>query len=120
MMIAPSLFDRPAGPILPTTSDWITGTLFGSLSVSLCVLAVAFVGLMMMTGRLAVRDGLRVAMGCFVLLGAPTIALGLLDAAEETAQPVTPQVPVVAAPPAPPPLPSSTYDPYAGASLRTD
>ena len=120
MRVAPSLFDRPAGSVLPAASDWITGTLFGTLAVSLCVLAVAFVGLMMMTGRLAIREGLRVVIGCFVLLGAPTIALGLMSAAKETAQPATPQVPIIAAPPAPPPLPPSNYDPYAGASLRTD
>ena len=46
------------------------------------MLAVAFVGLMLMTGRLAVRDGLRVAVGCFVLLGAPLIASGLRGVVE--------------------------------------
>ena len=40
----------------------------------LCVLAVAFVGMLMLTGRLALREGLRVALGCFILLGAPAIA----------------------------------------------
>lgn len=120
MTIASSLFERSASAVLPTASDWLTGTLFGSLAVSLCVMAVAVVGLLLMTGRLAVRDGLQVALGCFVLLGAPVIAAGLRSAAEQATQPVTLQAPVVTPSTAAPPLPPSNYDPYAGASLRTD
>jgi len=114
------LFDAPGSPALGSASDWITGTLFGTLAVSLCVIAVAIVGLMLMSGRLAIRDGVRVAVGCFVLLGAPVIAAGLRSAANEAAPMGITQVvtPVLAAPP--PPLPPSNYDPYAGASLRRD
>ena len=80
--IAPSLFDQPASPVLSSAADWLTGTLFGSVATILCVIAVAFVGLMMMSGRFAVRDGARVILGCFVLLGASVIATGLRDVAE--------------------------------------
>jgi type IV secretory pathway VirB2 component (pilin) len=119
--IAPSLFDLPSGAILPTASDWVTGTLFGGLATGLCVLAVAFVGLMLMTGRLAVRDGLRVAVGCFVLLGAPLIASGLRGVADETAVgESSPQGLTIEVAPAPAELPPANYDPYAGASLRRD
>lgn len=120
MTVAPSLFEGSPGSVLGAASDWLTGTLFGTLAVSLCIIAVAIVGLLLMTGRLAVREGLLVAMGCFVLLGAPAIAAGLQGVARETAQPPPPQQPVIAATPVPPPLPPSNYDPYAGASLRTD
>ncbi|WP_234035717.1 TrbC/VirB2 family protein [Erythrobacter insulae] len=54
--------------------DWIGGLIFGSFAITLCVLAVAFVGFLMLSGRLALRDALRVILGCFVLLGAPAIA----------------------------------------------
>jgi type IV secretory pathway VirB2 component (pilin) len=81
--VATSLFDAPAGPVLPSAAEWVTGTLFGDVAAGLCVLAVAFVGLMLMSGRLAARDGLRVVIGCFVLLGAPLIAAGLRSTAEE-------------------------------------
>ena len=85
MSYAPSLLDSPASSPLAAASDWLTGTLLGSVAVSLCVIAIAFVGLRMMTGHLAVRDGLRVAAACFVLLGAPAIAAGLRAAAHDAA-----------------------------------
>jgi type IV secretion system protein VirB2 len=82
MQVASSLFLSQATSALGAASGWITGTLLGPLAVSLCVLAVAFVGFTMTTGRLPVRDGLRVVVGCFVLLGASAIASGLRGAAE--------------------------------------
>ena len=97
--MAPSLFDAPPGPVLASATDWVTGTLLGDLAVGLCVIAVAFFGLMLMTGRLAFRDGLRVALGCFVLLGAPLIAGGLRSMAEVAAPAGPPTEPVVAATP---------------------
>ena len=106
--------------MLPAASDWVTGTLFGGLATGLCVLAVAFVGLMLMTGRVAIRDGLRVTIGCFVLLGAPVIASGLRGVADETAMPSSPQELTIEAASAPAELPPANYDPYAGASLRRD
>ena len=69
--------------MLAAAAEWITGSLLGTAATILCVLAVAFVGLMLMSGRLAVRDGLRVVIGCFVLLGAASIAAGLRTVADE-------------------------------------
>jgi len=82
------------------------------------VIAVALVGMMMLTGRVAVRQGLRVTVGCFVLLGAPAVALVLQALAHREYAPG--HVAVPAATPAPPTYPPSDYDPYAGASLQTD
>ncbi|HYC82608.1 MAG TPA: TrbC/VirB2 family protein [Croceibacterium sp.] len=93
MAVAPSLFAAPPAAVLPTASDWVTGTLFGGMATILCVLAIAFVGLMLMTGRFAIRDGARVVIGCFVLLGAPLIAAGLRAAADEAALPPVALVP---------------------------
>lgn len=120
MAVAGSLFDAPHSSTLGAASEWLTGTLLGDAAIGLSVIAVAFVGLMLMAGRLAIRDGLRVAMGCFVLLGAPVIAAGLRDAALGTVPTGSVVEPPIAATPPPPPLPASTYDPYAGASLRRD
>ena len=118
MQVAPSLFDASGRPVFGAAVDWMTGTLLGSVAVSLCVLAVAFVGLMLMSGRLAIRDGLRVAVGCFVLLGAATIAAGLRGAADQASS-GQPEAVIVqtAAPTAPAPPPD---DGYAGASMRRD
>jgi type IV secretory pathway VirB2 component (pilin) len=82
-MAASSLFAAPPAGVLPTAAEWVTGTLFGSVATILCVLAIAFVGLMLMSGRFVVRDAARVVIGCFVLLGAPLIAAGLRAAADD-------------------------------------
>jgi len=97
---------------------WINGVLLGNLAVGLCVLAVALVGLFMLTGQLPVRRGMRVILGCFILLGAPVIAAGLAGAWQQ-ASPAQPEPVIVDAQPRAD-LPPADYDPYAGASLRRD
>lgn len=86
--------------------------LFGPLAVTLCVLAVAFVGFVMLTGRMPVRMGLRVVLGCFVLLGAPVIASGLMQLDQE---PRAEPVPTALPEPAREELPPANYGPFAGA-----
>ena len=117
MSKAPSLLDPPANPPFEAAAGWLTGARLGSVAVSLCVIAIALVGLRMMTGHLTVRDGARVVIACFVLLGASAIATGLRGAADQLspgdAEPL--QSP---ASPEPSPLPPANYDPYAGPSLR--
>lgn len=120
MSIAPrsSLFDPPSTSPLGEAVSWIEGTLFGTVAVTLCVLAVAMVGLLMLTGRLQVRRGLQVVLGCFVLLGAPVIAAAFTATVQEQAAlpPASPQLP---APSRGEVLPSD-YDLNAGASLKWD
>jgi len=85
------------------------------------VLAVAFVGALMLAGRLPLREGLRVALGCFVLLGAPVIAAGFVGFGQEDEVVALP--PIASETEAESPrgnLPPADYDPYAGASLRRD
>jgi len=72
------MFDRPATDPLTGSVDWLTGTLTGDLAAAISVLAIAFVGFSMLTGHIAIRRGLQVIVGCFVLLGAPVIAAGML------------------------------------------
>ena len=115
-----SLFDAPASSPIEAAVNWIGAVLIGELALGLCVLAVAFVGFLMMSGRVPIKTGMRVAVGCFVILGAPSIAVGFLGA-WDTSFPTVPTVSPIAADPAtarePPP---ADYDPYAGASVRTD
>lgn len=102
---------------LVTASDWIAVLLTGTLGTILAVLAIAGVGFAMLQGRLAVRDGVRVVLGCFILFGAPMIAHGLAGLAALTA---SAPIEVQSAPPPPPPIPSPPQpnrDPYAGASV---
>ncbi|MEL7217235.1 MAG: TrbC/VirB2 family protein, partial [Pseudomonadota bacterium] len=107
-----------ASPIA-TSLEWINDLLFGQVAVSLCVIAVAFVGFQMLTGRWPLRLGFRVILGCFVLLGAPTIAAGLISTFEDRPA-VVAVIPVDPAESRRGELEPAEYDPYAGASLRRE
>lgn len=73
-----SLFEPSGRNALGDSAGWIADTMLGSVATGLCVLAVAFVGVMMLTGRLDWRQGIRVILGCFIIFGAPVIAAGLM------------------------------------------
>ena len=62
-----SLFEPSGASPIAAAVGWISDQLLNGVAVSLCVLAVAFVGLLMLTGRVPVRTGFRVVLGCFVL-----------------------------------------------------
>ena len=113
------------GPDVSTSSSaisgalgWIVDLLSGSLATAIAVLSVAMLGFAFLQGRLAVRQGTRVALGAFILFGAPTIAAALAGLAQlgqaDTALP--PPAPAASLDPVPPPPPPNP-DPYAGASL---
>ena len=84
---ATPLFETPLNSPLGDAVGWLGDALFGTVAVTLCVLAVAMVGLLMLTGRLPVRQGLRTVLGCFILLGAPAIAAGFMTLVERRSPP---------------------------------
>lgn len=115
-----------SAPFLPSTTspitaamDWLLALLSGSIITSLCVIAIAGLGLLMLNGQVPLREAARVILGCFILLGAPVIAQGLMGFGQNA--PRSPE-PAVTQPATPPrlDLPPANYDPYAGASLRQD
>ena len=69
-----------SGPIVAALA-WLQGTLMGNVATAIAVMAVAAVGLMMLTGRLNWRMGATVIIGCFVLFGASAIVSGIQSAA---------------------------------------
>jgi type IV secretion system protein VirB2 len=69
-----------SGPILAAL-NWMQGTLLGNLATTAAVIAVAVVGLMMLTGRMNWRFGATVIMGTFILFGATTIVAGIRSVA---------------------------------------
>lgn len=73
-----SLLEPTGAPVLGTAVEWLAQTVTGSIAIALCTIAVAMVGVMMFEGRMPIRRGLRVIIGCFVVFGAPAIAAGLL------------------------------------------
>lgn len=94
---------------------WVATLLTGSAAVSVALLAVAVVGLLMLGGRMPVRRGLTVAIGCFVLFSARTIADGLLSTIAGGAPRATVPEPAPAYTPTLPTGPPT--DPYAGAAV---
>jgi type IV secretory pathway VirB2 component (pilin) len=111
-----TLTDPLGSSPLVAAVQWLEGTLLGTIAVTVAIIAVASVGLMMLTGRINLRHGAIVIFGCFILFGAPVIVAGLQSAitgSPETSVAVADPSPPVVIPPS---TPSS--DPYAGASLR--
>ena len=117
-----SLADPLGSSTLVSAVDWLQATVLGTLATTIAVVAVAVIGMMMLAGRLPVRRGLTVLVGCFILFGASSIAAGIQGiargAGEATSLP--PQSQPVSAPPlstAPTPKMPPGYDPYAGAAV---
>lgn len=116
-----SLSDSGGPSAMVAATEWVQDLLLGSLPATLAVLGIASIGLMMLAGRINVRRGATVVVGCFIVFAAPRIAAGIRATIDGTTN-----APVLAAAPEPPPvvippnLPGQPhppgYDPYAGAS----
>ncbi len=108
----------PAGSAaLVDAALWIQGTLLGTLATAVAVIAIAWIGFGMLSGRINLQRGAITILGCFIVFGAPIIAAGLMKTGQAEGTPA-----IVVVPPSPPPLPQPTstptpYDPYAGASV---
>jgi len=118
-----SLADSPAGSsVLVAAISWLQDLLLGTVATSIAVIAIAAIGFGMLTGRVNIRHGATVILGCFILFGASTIVNGMRYAASGVGG-YDPSPAIVAAPPPPPPPRAqptgvpAPYDPYAGASV---
>ena len=69
-----------SGPLIGAV-NWLQGTLLGTIATVVAVIAVAVVGLMMLTGRINWRYGATVILGCFILFGAASIVAGIQSSA---------------------------------------
>ncbi len=119
--LQPSLSDTEGSSALVVAVQWVQIALLGSVASAVAVMAVAAVGLMMFHGRISLRHGATVIIGCFSLFGSAGIAAVLKASVLDQQQgELTGEVPI-----SPPPSPSQpkpnttpgTYDPYAGASV---
>ena len=80
--LAQELAGDPAGSgVLVGAVRWLEGTLLGTVATVVAVIAVAFVGFMMLTGRINWRYGATVIIGCFILFGAASIVAGIQSTA---------------------------------------
>lgn len=120
---AASLTDPPDASVLLPAVAWAQGTLLGTLATIVAIVSVASIGFAMLSGRVDVRRGMTILIGCFILFGAPAIANGLRSAGDAIGveyprgEPMPPSPVIVPLPqPARSPNPNS-FDPYAGASV---
>jgi TrbC/VIRB2 pilin len=97
-------------------ANWVEHMLTGSLALAVATIAVAMLGLAVMSGRVTTRRGLEVVLGIFLIFGAPVISAGLLRARPVEVGPAAPSLPRPGAVTTAPPR-ASVYDPYAGASV---
>jgi type IV secretory pathway VirB2 component (pilin) len=107
-----SLSDPSGQNAMVNAAQWINDALLGSVATTIAIIAVAFIGYMMLSGKVHWRRAVSMIVGCFVLFGArnmiaqfePRQAIGINTA--NNSAPADLNNP-----------PESTYDPYAGASL---
>lgn len=111
-----SLSDPSGSSTLIAAVSWLEGTVLGTIATAVAVTAVAWVGLLLLLGRLEIRRGMTVIAGCFVLFGASAIAGGIRDAVSSTHLASASPPPAGAPPPQVPPV-RRNADPYAGASV---
>jgi len=121
-----SLADPGGSGAVVAAVQWLQYTLLGTVATTVAVISVATVGLMMLSGRIDLRRGATVILGCFILFGASSIASGISSVAAGEYAPADSFVqPWVTPPPPPPPTPPPTMvpaapaDPYAGAAVPT-
>lgn len=72
-----SLADPQGSGVIVSAVRWLQGTLLGTIATVVAVIAVATVGLMMLTGRINWRYGATVILGVFILFGAASIVAGI-------------------------------------------
>ena len=70
----------PPSNVFAAAVQWLEGVLLGSVATIIAVLAVACLGLLLMSGRIDLRRAVQVIFGCFVLFGASSIARGIIAA----------------------------------------
>ena len=115
-----SLADPGGSSVVVAAISWLQATMLGTVATVIAIIAVSSIGLMMLTGRVHIRNGLTVIAGCFVLFGASTIAAGIQSSlGGGGAVEYSPPSGSTGPPPAPPPPapPPANQDPYAGASV---
>ena len=112
-----SLADPAGSGAIVAAVWWLQATLLGTVATTVAVIAVSSVGLMMLTGRVNLRQGLTVVAGCFILFGASTIVAGIQSSLSGSDLAAAPYAPPPSAPPPLPQAPPANSDPYAGAAV---
>lgn len=80
-MAQSSIADPAGSGVIVSAVRWLEGTLLGTIATVVAIIAVATVGLLMLTGRINWRYGATVILGCFILFGAASIVAGIQSTA---------------------------------------
>jgi type IV secretory pathway VirB2 component (pilin) len=121
-LFSDTLADPLGSSPLVAAVDWLEHTLIGTVATTVAIVAVAWVGVLMLSGRVNLRYAVTVIMGCFVLFGASSIAAGIRSATTSLEGATSEQLqpaPAASAGVVLPSPPDPNYDPYAGASIPT-
>lgn len=102
-----------ADPLVKAAS-WTSDLLLGPLATSVCVVAIASIGAVMLSGRIDQKRALTALIACFLIFGASSIANGLLFGIGDAQAPARDDPPLAV--PVPQAKASPDFDPYAGAS----
>jgi type IV secretory pathway VirB2 component (pilin) len=118
-----SLADASPTEVLAPALHWVEGALSGSLATGIAIIAVASIGFGMLSGRISVRRGGTILLGCFILFGASSLARGIRaflgEQAATISPPRQPNAPIFQRSDAPSKQANeSPYDPYAGAAVQ--
>lgn len=117
------IYSQSGGPdVFASAVNWLSGTLLGTVATAAAVMAVAAVGIVMLTGRMDVRRSVQVILGCFIIFGAATLANGIIAAVSLSSggsdqNPPVEQVVSAPAPTVPVNSVRAVSDPYAGAAV---
>lgn len=115
-----SLADPAGSSVLVAAVTWLQETVLGTVATTVAIIAVAWVGLLMLMGRANFRYGLTVIAGCFILFGASSIVAGIqgsvASGSDRAFLAPPPEIPAPTLPPAPPAV---NRDPYSGAAMPT-
>ena len=103
--------------VLTQAAQWIAATATGSIATGVATIAVAAVGFALLAGRIDIRRGATVILGCFILFAAPALASAFVQWANGDDAAVRQAALAPPLPPASEPPPYQPKDPYAGASL---
>lgn len=116
-----SLADAPPTGAISAAASWVSDLLFGPLATTIAIIAIAWVGFSMLSGRIEIRRGLAVVFGCFLLFGARGIADSLRSIAVSDAVVANVGSPPssVFATPATSSNDANGFDPYAGAAVNS-
>ncbi len=107
----------PVNNALIASSRWLAEAATGSTATGAATIAVAGIGFAMLAGRVDLRRGVTVILGCFILFAAPFLANSFVQWANgsDATRSQTALAPPLPSTPSPPP--QQPNDPYAGASL---